>query len=187
MKIFLSRLAFIICCVSGVFCNQKTQLQASTINSTDSALISSTYQECLFAIKTANEALTRSTSNKTKELARKNLQQKTVLKNDLEELAGRKLLKIPLDITGEQNVKWKSFVVKKGWEFDKQYLNLDKDSYDSLHALYGLLKKSQDIELRKVATRSLSMPDHKADISQLLQLIEARVRVDTLQESVLSK
>ena len=111
----------------------------------------------MFAIKAAEEAITRSTSQHTKTLAQYFKKQNQTIKSDIEEVAGRLRFNLPLDINQKQMQDWEFLVKQKGWNFDKAFVEMVSSLDSKEHSLLEkMAKESSDTTVKKVAVRLLS-------------------------------
>lgn len=161
-------------------CNQQ-QETAPLVPKEDIVLVGDLYQNTLYQINTATEALTRSTSPKTKLLAEGIIKEKEVLKNELESLAGQKAFDLPMDISPQQLEKWQEVVREKGWNYDLKFLSTYGEMWErELQLLQKVVNNAHDKDIKVVAGRLLSNDnDHPELATEIKQFINSRLGNDT--------
>lgn len=147
-----------------IACNQKTENKI-TVNGNDIEMVADAFQNALFGIRTAEEAITRGTSVETKTLAEHFVTNYVRIRNDLQELSGKKGFELPLDITDRQVSSWRSLVTKKGWEFDKAFLDLAvKIDSSSLNTLKQLDNEAMDKDIKETGKSLIKFNESSKDI-----------------------
>lgn len=166
--------------VVTISCNQQSET-APLVPSTDIELIGELYQNTLYQINTASEAVTRSTSPKTKSLAENILKEKAVIKSELEELAGRKAFDLPLDISSAQLEKWQEVVREKGWDFDLKFLNTYLEMHErELQLMDKVVKNAKDEDVKKTTSKLLLNEDDHPELAiEIKQFIDSRLNADS--------
>lgn len=166
-------ISFFILFSSNISCNSPTANKI-TVNSYELEMITVSFQNALYGIRAAEEAITRSTSIKTKMLAEHILTKNVRIKSEFEELSGKKRFELPLDITDSQISNWRSLVTKKGWEFDKAFLNeAAKVDSNCVSTLKKLDREAVDKDVKKTSKSLL-----KLDVNSREIIAEARKNLE---------
>lgn len=185
MKLILLLTSSIVAILS-VTCNPSSSVRTSNIDAADSAMVSAAYQQALFNIRSSEEAITRSTSVKTKELAAKVISSDTRLKDEFEKLSGKKAFQLPLDITNGHLQAWRQLVTRKGWEFDENYLEVIQKSSKLLQGLLvNIRDSSKDAGAKKIVEKFNTAYVSNLDLAgEILQEVKSKIKRDSLNLSI---
>lgn len=167
-------------------CQQTPSTPPEKADPKDSILISSIYQNNLFIIEAATEALTRSTFTDTKKLASDVIGQSKWFKNELDELAGRKGIMLPLDVSDSQKSNWQHLVKQKGYDFDKEFVELFLRSHNfQKSVLNTVATNSLDLQIREKAKELLDAWNQSQELAlEVKKLINMRTHKDSINTSV---
>jgi predicted outer membrane protein len=173
-------------CLVFIFCNQQEEKKI-TASPADVALLAKAYQHCLLITKMADEAITRSTYNGTKELAMSLSAESEKIRSALDVISGKKEIELPLDISQQQLDKWQSLVkIKGGWSFDQEFLNTAILLKTEQQQKLGQIESSAvDKDLKAVAAElKKAVSDNTEVAKKVKEIKEARIRKDSLTTEV---
>jgi predicted outer membrane protein len=174
------RLYLVLCCfftlLSG--CNQPPSSKPIAAPE-DIKLVSDVYENAVYATKTSNEALTRSTAKETKLVADSMIAVASTIKSELVRFAGRRKITLPLDISASHITNWQALVKTTGWQFDKAFLQtLQNINTKEREYLESVTHNAKDAELRKIGSNLLNGLNDRLGV-HLRQRIEERSAVDS--------
>jgi predicted outer membrane protein len=179
-KLFTQKLRVILLVLLGFVSScqdqRKDEKKPTTVTttSTDRSLFNQACLNNLFAIKLAEEAITRSSLRETKQVAETILREHATVNNNLAAFAGKRGLNQPLDMETGQLRDWQLVIREKGLSFDKKFLETIVDYNSKTDKLLKSISKSAvDAELKDIATSSLKA----ASLHQELAA-EARLAID---------
>ena len=155
-----------------ISCNEAVQKNKLRPDENDIFLICNLYQQSLFSIKLADEALTRSTYIETKDIAKKIKSSCATIKTNLETIAGKKSFELPLDMSGAQLKTWKSLVANKGLEFDKAFLKILLTVIDlEKQTTHRIITSARDADFIKAGKSVLLVIETKEEIQEVIYKI----------------
>lgn len=106
-----------------------------------------------FKLDLASEARIRSTSAESIQLARPVFIFNTTINSQLEHLASKHNLVLPMDLTNSQKVVWKQFVKEKGWNFDKKFIKIAKQTETLEKEIYTKAVRTENKDIKKLALK----------------------------------
>jgi predicted outer membrane protein len=147
----------------------------------DGKMITTSYQDLMLTVKLAGEAVNRSTAQDTKELAQIILQEHKQMMNDLEVVAGKHQLELPLDISAEQTKHWQMLVRERGIAFDKAYAEVVQKNHErQIDAFAEIKRTAANADLKSVAEKFLAVADrHMQHAVTLKSALDNRRSRDT--------
>lgn len=162
--------------------NTNSQPQVEPLAKSDQELLWQTFQSIKLISMMSEEATTRSAVADTKQLANELLHDDKSILAELSTLAGKHNAELPLDITGEQQRRWRALITTRGILFDRNYATTIQAEYNELNKMLknkiGGVKNEQ---LQQTLKRFLTASNnHDTHTGELLVKLESRKSRDTL-------
>ncbi len=131
---------------------------APTLALADQQILGKCYQYLSLTLKMAEEAVNRSTTPDAKQLAQTIVQEHKQMMDELEVIAGRHQVELPLDISPAQTKQWQLLVHQKGISFDKFYTNEVQRNQEG-KVFTEMSESAVDRNLRSAAKKFSAMAD----------------------------
>jgi predicted outer membrane protein len=171
-------------CNNSLPVNSSNAAPKQTVSNYDKESISSIYEDCIYTIRLAEEAILRGTSVDTKTFASNLLGDYKQMIGRIEDIARTKSIELPLDMRDKQLKKWREMVKEKGWDFDKKFIALVMDENNQTQALIkNISTAAGDGDIRETAVNILSYTNQDL-AKQVQETIKSRTQRDSIIQTV---
>jgi predicted outer membrane protein len=191
MKSSVTKFTLLICLLyTGTACNNSLPVNASNstpkqvVSNYDKESVSSIYEDCIYTVKLAEEAILRGTSVETKTFASNLLGDYKQMMQQIEDIARAKSIELPMDMRDKQLKKWREMVKETGWSFDKKFIELAMDENNQTQTLIkNISTAATDQDIRKTAGDILSYTNQDL-AKQVQEVIKSRTQKDSIIQTV---
>lgn len=150
-----------------IFVGALTCLSCSSANTDSSKFLSKALQDGKAEIRVCQLALQRSSSNDIKQFAQRMIDDHTRTDQEIQELATRKGVTLPADVSAEQKLTYDKLSALSGAGFDKEFMDHNVSDHEGdVKDFKEQADKGTDADVKAFAEKTLQMLQTHLELSK---------------------